>query len=133
MNAHTSFPVPDTNHHVAGSAEPMHRPDHKAKKHSKPRWPGFPGARKNESIGGGYFIFKRGDRTGRIETSARRFAGGIPFEHSTFIAAQAEACRLQKKYGGVFEVYGSLTISPDMDAEWDFDPHGEGCVLESVA
>lgn len=111
------------NTHAASSVEPIRRPDHKAKRHPKPRWPGFPGARARESIGGGYFIFKRGARTGRIENR------GIPFEHSTFIAAQAEATRLQKKYGGQFEVYGSLTLSnivaPEADNdEWDFDPRG---------
>lgn len=125
-NATAAAPA-NANHHCASSPEPMQRPDHKAKKHGKPRWPGFPGARKHESIGGGYFIFKRGDRTGRIENR------GVPFEHSTFIAAQAEASRLQKKYGGQFEVYGSLTISPELDAEWDYDPHGEARALEVVA
>ncbi|WP_242221592.1 hypothetical protein [Shinella zoogloeoides] len=86
----------------AHSDEPMRRPDYKAKKHGKPnhgnKWPGFPGPRANEEIGGGHFVFKRGRTTGRIKT------GHIPFEHATYESAINEAARLSVEVGGKFEV-----------------------------
>lgn len=89
----------------AHSDEPMQRPDHKAKKHGRPlhgaRWPGFPGPRTGEQIGGGHFVFKRGRTTGRIKTGP---AGHIPFEHPTYEAALDEAARLSIEVGGTFEV-----------------------------
>lgn len=92
----------DDIHVSAASAEPMQRADHKAKKHGRPhhgkKWPGFPGARPHEEIGGGHFVFKRGRKTGRIENR------GIPFEHPTLEAAINEAARLTIEVGGKFEV-----------------------------
>lgn len=38
-------------------------------------------ARENEEIGGGYFVFRRGERTRRIRPSQ------FPFEHATLKAA----------------------------------------------
>lgn len=88
------------------SAEPFAKPDHKAKKHGRPRrikkWPGFPGARPREVIGGGHFVFKRGKRTGRIENR------GIPFEHETLESALNEAARLTVEHGGRFDVYSRI-------------------------
>lgn len=96
----------------AHSDEPMLRPDHKAKKHGKPnhgkKWPGHPGPRQHEEIGGGHFVFKRGSRTGRIETAPHRFAGGIPFEHATIEDALDEAARLSIEKGGKFEVFSRV-------------------------
>lgn len=101
--------LPDPSAH---SDEPMLRPDHKAKKHGRPyhgqKWPGFPGPRANEDIGGGHFVFKRGSRTGRIETAPHRFAGGIPFEHATLEDALDEAARLSVEYGGH---YGVMSVA----------------------
>lgn len=91
------------------SDEPMQRADYKAKKHGRPshgkKWPGHPGPRPNEEIGGGHFVFKRGKRTGRIETAPHRFAGGIPFEHGSLESALDEAARLSVERGGYFEVF----------------------------
>ena len=87
------------------SDEPMHRADYKAKKHGRPlhgkKWPGFPGPRTGEEIGGGHFVFKRGRRTGRIKTGP---VGYIPFEHGSLEAALEEAARLSVEYGGHFGV-----------------------------
>lgn len=90
----------------AHSDEPMQKVDHKAKKFGRPyhgkKWPGFPGPRQSEEIGGGHFVFKRGRRTGRIENR------GIPFEHMTVEAALDEAARLTVEHGGVFEVFSRV-------------------------
>jgi hypothetical protein len=51
-------------------------------------------ARKGEEIGGGYFVFRRGDDTGRIRPSP------WPFEHPTLCAAKREADRLAQAYPG---------------------------------
>lgn len=102
----------DDIHVSASNAEPMQRADHRAKKHGKPyhgkKWPGFPGARPREVIGGGHFVFKRGKRTGRIETGAGRFSGGIPFEHGTLESALNEAARLTIEHGGQFDVFSRV-------------------------
>lgn len=106
---------------AAHSDEPMPRPDHKAKRHPRPhrhgrRWPNFPGARPNEEIGAGYFVFKRGKKTGRIETAPHRFAGGIPFEHKNFGAAVDEAARLTIERGGTFEVFTRCAMAGPLDS-----------------
>lgn len=99
----------DDIHVSASSAEPMQRADHRAKKHGKPyhgkKWPGFPGERPREVIGGGHFVFKRGKRTGRIENR------GIPFEHSSLDAALSEAARLTIEHGGQFDVFSRVGVS----------------------
>lgn len=51
-------------------------------------------ARKDEVIGGGYFVFRRGEGTGRIRPSA------WPFEHPTICAAKREADKLAKTQPG---------------------------------
>lgn len=81
---------------AASSVEPMPRPDHKAKKNSRP-------ARKSEKLGGGHFVFRR-HADGRIHPNS------IPFEHPDFGAANDEAYRLVEKHGGTFEVYQCRNI-----------------------
>lgn len=51
-------------------------------------------ARKGEQIGGGYFVFRRGEGTGRIRSSH------WPFEHPTICAAKREADKLAKTQPG---------------------------------
>lgn len=51
--------------------------------------------RAGEVIGGGYFVFRRGDDTGRIRPSPH-----FPFEHATLDAAMDEARRLSEKVPG---------------------------------
>ncbi len=90
---------------TAQSDEPMKRPDHKAKKHGKPktkyeymrRFPKKP--RNGEEVGGGHFVFRRGDSTGRIRPCM------WPFEHPSYDSALVEAARLHKEHGGTFEVF----------------------------
>lgn len=81
------------------SDEPMQRVDHKAKKFGRPR------ARRNEKVGGGHFVFKRGRTTGRIKTGR---VGHIPFEHATLESALDEAARLSVEKGGKFEVFSRV-------------------------
>lgn len=56
--------------------------------------------RPHETIGGDYFIFRRGDGTKRIRPS------NWPFEHGSFQLAVAEAQKLSKEHQGQgFEIY----------------------------
>lgn len=96
LNAEANY-TPSTN--AAGSVEPMRRADHKSKKHSRPMT-----ARAKEKIGGGHFVFKRGDRTGRIENR------GLPYEHPDAGAAIEEAGRLQGVYGGTYDVFSRVAV-----------------------
>ncbi|RWX26619.1 hypothetical protein EHH54_34710 [Rhizobium leguminosarum] len=91
---------------AASSAEPFARADHKSKKHPKPR--------RQEKIGGGHFVFRRG-ADGRIGR------GGWPFEHPNEEAAQVEATRLQTKHGGTFEVFSRSSIVDGSEAGEDWD------------
>lgn len=62
-------------------------------------------ARKGEQIGGGFFVFRRGHRTGRIRPAH------LPFEHPTFEAAQAEADKLaDAQPGQTFIVVGQVYL-----------------------
>lgn len=90
------------NHHAAGSAEPFAKPDHRAKRHGKPKKPSFFKPRRDEVIGGGFFVFRRGVDTGRIRPNS------FPYEHGTLEAAQAEAERLATEYGGQYQVFGAV-------------------------
>ncbi|WP_271025324.1 hypothetical protein [Rhizobium sp. RCAM05973] len=81
---------------AASSVERMQRPDHRAKKHSRPRT--------NEQLGGGHFVFRRGDH-GRVHPNP------WPFEHPSDDAAIAEAARLAAMTGGTFEVYSRISIA----------------------
>lgn len=66
--------------------------------------------RTGEQIGGGYFVFRRGDGTGRIRP------GVWPFEHPTIESARAEAKRLAEAQPGyrfdVVCVCGSVQHPP---------------------
>lgn len=76
------------------------------KRNSRPGSPKFlPDPRKardGESIGSGFFVFRRGGRTGRIRCPE------YPFEHPTLEAATAERERLAEKYPGeTFQVFAA--------------------------
>lgn len=59
--------------------------------------------RRDENIGGGFFIFARCPQSGRVHPSP------FPFEHPHKDAALKEANRLAHLHPGqVFEVFGSL-------------------------
>lgn len=59
-----------------------------------------PFTRKNEIIGGGFFVFRRGKKTGRIGRTK------FPYEHGSFASAMAEATRLAALCPGEkFEVF----------------------------
>lgn len=99
----------DTNHHAACSAEPFAKPDHRAKRHGKPKKPSyFNKPRRDEVIGGGFFVFRRGD-AGRVRP------GGLPYEHGTLEGAQAEAERLAGLSGGSYEVFGAALAADEPD------------------
>lgn len=95
----------DDIHVTAASAEPFARPNHKGKKHCRPRH--------GEKIGGGHFVFRRGDTTGRIKTGSI-LAGKMPFEHPNMESARTEAVRLQALNGGRYDV---LSVSAMVDGE----------------
>ncbi len=99
---------------AAQSDEPMKRPDHK--KHGKPktkyeymrRFPKKP--RNGEEVGGGHFVFRRGDSTGRIRPCM------WPFEHPSYDSALVEAARLHSEHGGTYDVLsvcGQVSTTPD--------------------
>ncbi|QCM10315.1 hypothetical protein CFBP6625_08120 [Agrobacterium tumefaciens] len=101
---------------VAQSDEPMKRPDHKAKKHGKTktkyeymrRFPKKP--RNGEEVGGGHFVFRRGDSTGRIRPCM------WPFEHPSYDSAMTEAARLFNEHGGTYDIVsvcGQVAALPD--------------------
>lgn len=70
--------------------------------------------RKEEVIGGGYFVFRRGDDTGRIRPS------NWPFEHPTLDAARREAAKLAAQNPGyrfdILHVCGSALVQAEADA-----------------
>jgi hypothetical protein len=72
-------------------------------------------ARKGEQIGGGFFVFRRGDDTGRIRPAQ------WPFEHPTFEAARAQAQKLASEMPGyrfdVVAVAGSISTPVQGAAE----------------
>lgn len=96
-----------------GSPEPFTKPDHKAKKHARPR--------RNEKVGGGHFVFRRGGH-GRITPS------GYAFEHPNLGSANDEAYRLAALTGGTFEVYQCQNVVTADEARaadletWDRPP-----------
>jgi hypothetical protein len=60
--------------------------------------------RRGEQIGGGWFVFRRGKRTGRIGIRTQ-----LPFEHPTREAALTEARRLADLTPGeTYQVFGGL-------------------------
>lgn len=60
-------------------------------------------ARPDEQIGGGYFVFRRGKRTGRVGIKTN-----VPYEHASYEAAAREAARLAAlNKGEIFEVFST--------------------------
>lgn len=60
-----------------------------------------PKPRPNEIIGGGFFVFRRGKKTGRVGVFTT-----MPYEHGSFEQALAEATRLAALCPGeTFEVF----------------------------
>lgn len=57
--------------------------------------------RTNEQIGGGFFVFRRGKKTGRVGIRSQ-----LPFEHPDYASAVREAARLAALHNGeTFEVF----------------------------
>ncbi|MFD2650703.1 hypothetical protein [Brucella rhizosphaerae] len=75
-----------------------------------PRRRRSPAPRRNEVIGGGFFVFRRGKQTGRVSV-----ATSLPYEHGSFEQALAEATRLAKLCPGetyeVFQTSGAIATS----------------------
>lgn len=75
-----------------------------------PRRRRSPAPRKNEVIGGGFFVFRRGKHTGRVGV-----ATSMPYEHGSFEQALAEATRLANLCPGetfeVFQTSGAIATS----------------------
>lgn len=75
-----------------------------------PRRRRSPAPRKNEVIGGGFFVFRRGKLTGRVSVATT-----LPYEHGSFEQALAEATRLTKLCPGetyeVFQTSGAIATS----------------------
>lgn len=64
---------------------------------------GTPRTRPGEKIGGGFFVFRRGDFANRIRIS------DLPFEHPNYESAQKEAERLSAANPGMrYDVLGVL-------------------------
>ena len=60
-------------------------------------------AAKGEAVGGGFFVHRRGKKSGRIRPSA------MSFEHADQRAAVAEAEKLAARHPGeTFEVFGRV-------------------------
>ena len=91
---------------AASSVERMQRPDYKAKRHPRPH--GNMRPRSNEQLGGGHFVFRRGEH-GRIHPNP------WPFEHASDEAAITEAARLAAATGGTFEVYTRISTAYGVD------------------
>jgi hypothetical protein len=61
---------------------------------------------KGEQVGGSYFIFRRGKKTGRISVGK-----WVPFEHASLRDAEEQAKKLsEQKPGEKFEVFSSTGI-----------------------
>lgn len=75
-----------------------------------PRRRRSPAPRRNEVIGGGFFVFRRGKQTGRVSVATT-----LPYEHGSFEQALAEATRLAKLCPGetyeVFQTSGAIATS----------------------
>lgn len=82
------------------------------------RKPGAPGTlldprqeRPGEQIGGGFFVFRRGRKVGRVQ------APEWPFEHPTLEAAQAQRAVLMARFPGeVFEVFARVAADEAITA-----------------
>lgn len=75
-----------------------------------PRRRRSPAPRRNEVIGGGFFVFRRDKQTGRVSVATT-----LPYEHGSFEQALAEATRLAKLCPGetyeVFQTSGAIATS----------------------
>jgi hypothetical protein len=62
--------------------------------------------RRGEKVGGGFFVFRRGKKTGRVGIKTP-----LPFEHPDYDSAYKEATRMAKKHKGeLFEVFQSTRV-----------------------
>lgn len=68
--------------------------------------------RKHEAIGGGFFVFRRGRRTGRVGIRST-----MPFEHPDYASAVREAARLAKMTGETFEVFQTTGTTAGITAQ----------------
>lgn len=74
---------------------------------------------RGEVVGGGFFVFRRGETTGRIKVNPAK----LPFEHGTLEAAQREAKRLAAASPGItfsiFQQVGERLVAatPGSDGE----------------
>ena len=63
--------------------------------------------RRNEVIGGGYIIFRRGKKTGRIGVKPHC----LVFEHGSYESAQKEVARLEEvNPGEKFHIFADMMI-----------------------
>ena len=87
--------------------------------------------RKHERLGGGWFVFGRSGKDGRIHPTP------VPFEHPTLAAAEAEAQRLAEKYPNrTFHVCGIVatarTVAPSAD-QYSEIPERRACHSRNAA
>lgn len=60
---------------------------------------------RGEVVGGGYFVFRRGETTGRVKINPAK----LPFEHGTLEAAQREATALAANSPGItFSIFQQI-------------------------
>ena len=64
-----------------------------------------------EKVGGGYFVFRRGKKTGRIATG-----NTLPLEHPSLESAQKEAVRLAglnegETFAVLYQVFDTASVS----------------------
>ena len=73
--------------------------------YKRPRTADRPQQRKGEQIGGGWFVFRRGEKGGRV------YITDMPYEHPNQKSAMDEADRLSKKHPGQkYQVFGGGMI-----------------------
>jgi len=76
--------------------------------------------RKGEEIGGGYFVMRRGKKTGRVGVSANT----LPFEHPSLASALTEAKRLSEvNKGETYEVFVTTGFA-EFCEKVEADDHG---------
>lgn len=71
--------------------------------------PRDPAERPGEKIGGGFLIFRRGKKTGRVGARYNT----LPFEHPDRISAEKEVARLMEKFPGeIFTIWQEHKNNP---------------------
>lgn len=66
-----------------------------------------PRTERGEVIGGGYIIFRRGKKTGRVGYKPY----SIPFEHGSYESAQKEVARLMEENPGErYSIFADLSV-----------------------